>query len=583
MGSIHDGAEDRISNMPEDIIQHILSFLDTKYAVQFCTVSPKWENIWTSMRHLNFNNESFSSVPKFDKFMEHALSHRNNQTEVCAVRLRFSGEKILDTVIDIVNYAYLHNVQELTIQCGSVYEFPHCLFSSPTLKHLSLSSSSNTKSRITSSYWNMPALETLYLRDIRLGDARNTSPDLFFKSEELESLTLENCSMYNLEAFIVSAPNLLDLTITRTCRFPEDFYVYAPQLETLTAGGYSSSYQFLKLTTEEVLDSLEKVNLSLSSNIQKRERHFASLLDLLEKVPSAKTLILDMNIVEMLSSCMDELSHKPCPFSNLECLKINTGTWKGKDNIPSMPSQVRNFLLRNSPNATFIMDIPPQINMAPPKQKDRIPTFPIQVSNCSPEKSPNATFVMDLPLQVLQKRSRQQLSDDTMANKVPKLFADNEQPATMVAENRILKEKLQMQEQLVATLGAYIFKCKIAELEVQVKSGNPDYNAIRSMNSDINSVMDLIHVSLRVDMEAQFSYQYKQVKSRLYNCIDAIQWATIETELGLISLFGRICFNNINSQSHVRATELSRPPRPSSANVASSLKSVWTGSNNWVI
>ncbi|PWA69190.1 hypothetical protein CTI12_AA052740 [Artemisia annua] len=250
-----------------------------------------------------------------------------------------------------------------------------------------------------------------------------------------------------------------------------------------------------------------------------------------------------------------------------------------------------------------------QINMAPLKQKNRIPTFPIQVSNCSLEKSPNA---MDPALQVPQKRSRQQLPDDTMANKMPKLFADNEQPETMVAENRILKEKLQMQEQLIAkykgifrskiqmqdqhtakekalfmekiqmqeqliaTLGAqnlqheklisHIFKCKIAELQVQVKSGNPDYNVICSISSEIKSIMDMIHGSLRVDMEAQFSSQYEQVKSMLYDCIDAFQWATIETELGLISHFGRIFFNNINSQSHARVTELPRPPRPSSAN-----------------
>ncbi|PWA58975.1 F-box domain, cyclin-like protein [Artemisia annua] len=171
---------------------------------------------------------------------------------------------------------------------------------------------------------NMPALETLYLRDFRLGDA----------------------------GFIVSAPNILDLTITRTSRRKIRFS--------------------------------RKVNLSLSSNIQKRERHVASLLDLLERVSGTKTLILDTNIVEMLSSCMDELSQKPCPFNNLEFLKINIGTWKGKDNIPSMPSQVP------------------------------------------------------------QKRSRQQLPEDTMANKVHKLFADNDQPATMV-----LKENNNNQDKLV--------------------------------------------------------------------------------------------------------------------------------------
>lgn len=311
MGSIHDGAEDRISNMPEDIIHHILSFLDTKYAFQFCTLSPKWENIWTSMRHLNFNNDAFSSISKFDKFMEEALSHRNNQTEVCAVKLRFTGQRILDAVIDTVDYAYLHNVKQLTIECGNVYELPQCLFSSPTLKHLSLSSSTDTKSRVINSAWNMPALETLYLRGIRFGDTGDTSFNLFHECVKLTSLTLEKCSMYDLEIFYICAPNLLNLTITRTSIFPEVFHVFAPQLETLTADGYSSSYKFLKLSTEEGFSSLEKVNLSLSSNIQKREKHVPSLLDLFKKVSNAKSLILDVNITEVQIYVM-VIAHRSC-------------------------------------------------------------------------------------------------------------------------------------------------------------------------------------------------------------------------------------------------------------------------------
>lgn len=62
--------------------------------------------------------------------------------------------------------------------------------------------------------------------------------------------------------------------------------------------------------------------------------------------------------VKTLSSCLDQLSHEPCPFDNLKCLKINTAHVKRKDLIAPMSTQVRNYFLENSPSATFIMNLP---------------------------------------------------------------------------------------------------------------------------------------------------------------------------------------------------------------------------------
>lgn len=47
--------EDIISNLPEAILQKILSFLDMKYVVQTCVLAKSWRSLWKSLPLLMFN------------------------------------------------------------------------------------------------------------------------------------------------------------------------------------------------------------------------------------------------------------------------------------------------------------------------------------------------------------------------------------------------------------------------------------------------------------------------------------------------------------------------------------------------
>ncbi|GJW01216.1 F-box domain, cyclin-like protein [Tanacetum coccineum] len=361
MDSINEGEDDRIRNLPDDIIHHIFSFLDLKYAVQTSALSRKWRSIWVSMPRLNLNSGTFGSVHRFSRFVEKALLHRSNEAEVCALELRFTGATTEGFVTHIVNYAYQHRVRQLTVEWVPriCHDMPRYIFSSDTLKHLSLNAAFNTTC-VPNSVWNFPALETLNLTQIRFGNGFDTSMDLFNQCIKLKDFTLHECSMYGVQIFSICAPQLVNLAITKTAVFPEVFKVVAPQLTTLTAGGFSSHFEFLHLSTEEGFNSLKKVNLSLLNNTCGRQHHAPHLLDLFKIVSSAKFLILDVNIIESLSLCLDRLSREPCPFNGLKWLKIDTALLKQKDCIPTIPVEVRNYLLGNSPNATLIMDLPPQ-------------------------------------------------------------------------------------------------------------------------------------------------------------------------------------------------------------------------------
>ncbi|KAL8266841.1 hypothetical protein R6Q59_004185 [Mikania micrantha] len=70
---------DRLSNLPEDLIFKILSFMGTKHAVKTSVLSSRWRYIWASMPSLSFSIDDFQTLVKFSKFVAHVLSRRNNQ------------------------------------------------------------------------------------------------------------------------------------------------------------------------------------------------------------------------------------------------------------------------------------------------------------------------------------------------------------------------------------------------------------------------------------------------------------------------------------------------------------------------
>ncbi|KAJ9547146.1 hypothetical protein OSB04_019689 [Centaurea solstitialis] len=439
MDLLHDDTAasmiDRISNLPNEIIYHILSFLDIKYAIQTSALSKKWKHIWTSMPHLNLNSRTFRSAPLFVKFVNDALSHRNRHTEVSAVELSVRGAatQFAAVVTSIVNYAYSHNVRKLTIEWFRLndegFRFPQRLFGSHTLKHLVLATHyfDGLGLSLPKSAWEFPALQTLNLSNLHLNDDGDMSLNLFSKCVNLEDLTLHNCYMQGLDSFNVCAPKLRNLTITDPRKFPKVFNVVAPQLQNLTALLCDNLFGFLQLSTEE-LDSLEKVNLSMGGRLLREKESYASgLLDLFQKLCHAKFLILDDGIIKVykyrlsydnidslcefvcilcakvLSACLDLLSVEPCPFNNLKFLKQ-------KDCIQKMPTEVRKYLLESSPNATFILDIPQANHNIPIYVKYTVHIDPLEKYLSKRKRK-----------MVPQKRSREEVDKGTMAKKYGKI------------------------------------------------------------------------------------------------------------------------------------------------------------------
>jgi len=67
--------EDRISNLPDGVINHILSFLPTKSAVATGRLSRRWRHLWQHLSVLNFIDDSYD-FDDSDEFGEYERSKR---------------------------------------------------------------------------------------------------------------------------------------------------------------------------------------------------------------------------------------------------------------------------------------------------------------------------------------------------------------------------------------------------------------------------------------------------------------------------------------------------------------------------
>ncbi|KAK0592714.1 hypothetical protein LWI29_024118 [Acer saccharum] len=189
---------DRLSSLPDRIIYNILSFLETKYAVQTCVLSKKWRYHWTHIHNLNLEWRS-NKITNFKKFVLHVL---NNRKPLNLNRLRFhlKGGKSQPLVEKISSYALSKSLEELDT---NVTTFPKILYECQTLRNLKLGPYSSDLPDLSS----LTLLTTLELTDVRLPD------DDFFSS----CLVLENLSIIDCDIFTtlkISAPRLVKLVIS---------------------------------------------------------------------------------------------------------------------------------------------------------------------------------------------------------------------------------------------------------------------------------------------------------------------------------------------------------------------------------
>ncbi|CAN1795674.1 Putative FBD-associated F-box protein At5g22720 [Linum perenne] len=85
---------DRLTNLPESIIHHILSFIDTKSSVQTSLLSRSWRSLWKQVPVLDLNRSSSPDSSSFYNFVDNVLSLRNRDLNLRKVTYMNKGSDI---------------------------------------------------------------------------------------------------------------------------------------------------------------------------------------------------------------------------------------------------------------------------------------------------------------------------------------------------------------------------------------------------------------------------------------------------------------------------------------------------------
>ncbi|CAN1234993.1 Putative FBD-associated F-box protein At5g56440 [Linum perenne] len=109
---------DRLSSLPDAILDHILSFVDTKTVVQTSILSRRWKCVWKHVHALNLDYCSFGSCfSSFATFVDKVLSLRDPLNVTRVSYFAATGSKVAeDPLVErVIEYAVFHGASHLNL------------------------------------------------------------------------------------------------------------------------------------------------------------------------------------------------------------------------------------------------------------------------------------------------------------------------------------------------------------------------------------------------------------------------------------------------------------------------------------
>ncbi|XVF22851.1 hypothetical protein REPUB_Repub12eG0206700 [Reevesia pubescens] len=343
-----DATADRskFSDLPEHVVHHIFSFLETIDVVRVSAVSSKWRYLWTSMPHLEFDYEAGWLNPfpkhiyfrrvyeKFKDFINWVLMAHDKSFSIKSFRLSCLNNDNDHSLYRWVNILSQKHVQELYLNITSETEkpfvLPRCLLASDLLEVLEL----NLQESVLKipSYAGFSRLKSLKLVSTQLLD-QNLFQNFISSCPLLEILSLEGCVLHDFKALDISLRNLRKLVINsdgwggpfdeglRKCDLKIDcpnlvFFDLTGQLAQSLSWGKNPSLQ------TAIIFAFFHDHPLLSQEFVK------FVLKILRGVCHVEVLKLRMDILEYISPAVAKPGCFSAIFYNLKALRLSTGMEK---------------------------------------------------------------------------------------------------------------------------------------------------------------------------------------------------------------------------------------------------------------
>ncbi|XP_027351262.1 F-box/FBD/LRR-repeat protein At4g00160-like [Abrus precatorius] len=124
---------DTISTLPDELLCHILSFLQTKHAVATSVLSKRWNPLWRSIPILDFNDDNVKDekgIARFVEFVDYVLHARDAKQAIESFHFMTRSALFdVSSVEKLVNLAMESRVAHLDLCVGKDDEIPILPFS----------------------------------------------------------------------------------------------------------------------------------------------------------------------------------------------------------------------------------------------------------------------------------------------------------------------------------------------------------------------------------------------------------------------------------------------------------------------
>uniref|UniRef100_A0A0E0QVX5 F-box domain-containing protein n=1 Tax=Oryza rufipogon TaxID=4529 RepID=A0A0E0QVX5_ORYRU len=227
-GPAHTDDGDWFSDVPDDIILNIMSFLTTRQAVQTCVLSRRWRNLWRSVPCINSDIDEFTrdsdSEGYYDEktelafimFMERVMELRDPAALISTFQFRckFELDEGFDDISDPedINAWISHAVQkqarvlDIVVLCDKLY-LDHSEFASRYLTRIEFTSVVLMEGFFKQLEMGCPAWESLFLDECAVNDVE-------ISSQTLKVLTIKN-TLFSSDKTTISTPSVTYLKLWR--------------------------------------------------------------------------------------------------------------------------------------------------------------------------------------------------------------------------------------------------------------------------------------------------------------------------------------------------------------------------------
>ncbi|EOA19013.1 hypothetical protein CARUB_v10007671mg [Capsella rubella] len=327
---------DRISNLPDEVLSHTLSFLTTKEAALTSVLSKRWRNLIALVPNLDVDHCDFRQ--SFMDFLDRVLALQGNapikrfylggmgciDSEhvngwIQNLMVRGVSEIVLSIFDDNLNRMFPNVFQnKKLVKLELRYGFDICLMDEslflPTLKTLVLKSVSVSVDKFEILLHALPALEELVLCNINWYHWDNTmTVTVTISSASLKALTIES-SGRSLSPISFDTPSLV-------------YFCYS---------GMASKYHFVSRTKNLVEARISMWGTRVETARERLRNvviiRFSDVGNLMNGIRNIRCLVLSPNTLEELSLCCKSLP----VFKNLKSLTIKSNNSRGWQAMPAL-------------------------------------------------------------------------------------------------------------------------------------------------------------------------------------------------------------------------------------------------------